>query len=371
MIRESLALSGIPQLGPLSARKIVKAYTDLSELFHSSPEEISQRSGLSRSLAYEIAHFKRWKEVDQELQAAESLGVQLLSLCDDRYPPLLKAIPDPPWVLYLKGELSLLESPLIGIVGSRVASRYGVEMAREIALGLSQRGIGVVSGLALGIDAEAHRGALIGGKGTVGVLGCGIDIVYPASNRELYREMLEGDRGLLVSEFSIGTPPIAGQFPRRNRLISGLSRGVVVVEAALKSGSLITARLAAEQGREVFAVPGSVRSARSAGTHRLIQQGAKLVASVEDILEEFPDILTNPSFSTTFPPLPSVVGPLPPGGEGVIELLKAGPLSMDELIAKVKVAEGELYPLLLELELSGWVEQLPGQCYSLTGRFNG
>jgi DNA processing protein len=366
MIREFLALSWIPRLGLLGARELLKQVPNPSDLFGISKEELEQRAGLHPSVAIEIVRFKEWGEVDREIERAQKLGIELIHFSDSRYPALLKEIADPPLVLYVRGDASLLNSNSVAVVGSRVPSPYGMEMARELASGLSQRGVVVVSGFAMGIDAEAHEGALEGGAGTVAVFGCGLDIVYPPSNRRLCKRVIESGKGIILSEFPIGTPPVPGQFPRRNRIISGLSRGVVVVEAAARSGSLITARLALEQGREVFAVPGLARSVRSTGTHRLIQGGAKLVTQVQDILEEFPNFASGLP-SVAFPRLPSTLEDLPEGGEAVVEALRSGSLSMDELMSKIQLTAGRLSPLLLNLELSGWVEPLPGQRYTLTG----
>lgn len=225
------------------------------------------------------------EEVESALEWAEQPGHHLLTLADASYPPQLLEIEDPPTLLYANGQVSLLSRPCIAIVGSRNCTPQGRTNAQAFAAALSQSGLTIVSGLACGIDAAAHHGALTGDGSSIAVIGTGVDRIYPASNRELARRLATD--GVIVSEFPIGTPALAANFPRRNRLISGLSKGVLVVEAAERSGSLITARLAAEQGREVFAIPGSIHSPLSKGCHSLIKQGAKLVDQARDILEEF------------------------------------------------------------------------------------
>ena len=226
-----------------------------------------------------------WRgHVEEELHAAEELSLPVLSWADPRYPERLREIPDPPVFLYAVGDLSLLENPGVALVGSRECTRYGIELAHRIAMELSDQGITVISGLAYGIDREAHLGGLKGPGGSIAVMGTGPDLVYPAANRDLWRKMAE--KGLILSEFAPKTKPHAGNFPLRNRIISGLSLGVVVAEASTRSGSLITARLGLEQGREVFAVPGPVALKSYRGCHELINKGAKLVAGAADILLE-------------------------------------------------------------------------------------
>ncbi|MDH5264759.1 MAG: DNA-processing protein DprA [Betaproteobacteria bacterium] len=276
---------------------------------------------------------------------------QLLALGDEEYPGALLQIPDPPTVLYAIGDTRLLNRPAFAIVGSRNATRQGALDAHEFARALSEEGYGIASGLALGIDAAAHRGGLSGRSSTIAVVGTGLDRVYPAANRDLAHEIAE--RGVMVSEFPLGTPPAAANFPRRNRLISGLSRGVLVVEAAVKSGSLITARLAIDQGREVFAIPGSIHSPFSKGCHWLIKQGAKLVESADDVLAELGGYATRAN-----PP-----GPLPVGegsDDPVLEALGHSPASVDALALRTGTPASALAAELTRLELAGRVERLPG-----------
>jgi DNA processing protein len=274
-------------------------------------------------------------------------------LGDADYPQLLLQIPDPPPLLYVKGNCSLLNRFALAVVGSRNATAQGIANAQEFARSLSDAGITIVSGLALGVDAAAHHGGLAGAASSIAVVGTGLDIVYPARNRALAHALAE--RGALISEFPLGTPALASNFPRRNRVISGISRGCLVVEAALQSGSLITARLANEQGREVFALPGSIHSPLAKGCHRLIKQGAKLVDDANDILEEF-DFAHGPTDAK------STLAPDTAAGR-LLETIGHAPCVLDALAARAGLPADALAALLLELELSGLIEKLPGNIY--------
>jgi DNA processing protein len=276
-------------------------------------------------------------------------------LGDTDYPPWLLQIADPPLLLYLQGRTELLTSPSLAIVGSRQPSAQGLDNARSFARTLSQQGWTIVSGLAAGIDGAAHEGALAGQASTVAVVGTGIDRAYPLSNRALAQRIAE--RGLIVSELALGTPPLAANFPQRNRLIAGLSRGTLVVEAALRSGSLITARLAAEAGREVMAVPGSVLAPQSRGCHALIRQGAVLVESPEQVLEE----LNGLSALADASPAPAPIESLPE--DAVLRALGHDPQSIDGLIDRCGWPAPALTAHLLRLELEGRVARLPGGLY--------
>jgi DNA processing protein len=281
------------------------------------------------------------------------------------YPALLGAIDDPPEWLYVRGDAAVLHLPCLAIVGSRNPTRGGEQNAYEFARYLGRHGFCIVSGLAAGIDAAAHRGALAAGAATVAFLGHGIDTVYPARHRELADEI--ASRGALVSEFPLGTPPMKPLFPQRNRLISGLSLGTVVVEAARQSGSLITARLAAEQGREVFALPGSIHNPMARGCHRLIRDGAKLVESAEDIVNELGALAGGVLQFSEQAPEPAG-GPLAGEDAGYRSLhavLGHDPVSIDELASRSGLTIDELSSMLLILELSGKVEKLSGGRYAL------
>ena len=281
---------------------------------------------------------------------------QFVTLGDAAYPPLLLDTADPPLALYAIGRTGLLHATAVAVVGSRHATRQGLDNARAFSSHLSQGGVTIVSGLALGIDGAAHEGALEGPGSTIAVVGTGLDRVYPRRHLDLARRICE--QGLLLSEYPLGMPPLPANFPRRNRLIAGLSRGTLVVEAAVQSGSLITARLAVEQGREVFAIPGSIHSPQSRGCHALIKQGAKLVESAQDILEEL-----LPALARAQRTLPDDT----PGEDGVQDPILAAlgydPATLDALVARTGWPAAELSARLLELELEGQVARLPGQLF--------
>ncbi|WP_301100864.1 DNA-processing protein DprA [Propionivibrio sp.] len=289
-----------------------------------------------------------------ELACAWSTGQDqhIVTLADPEYPQALLEIPDPPTLLYVRGRLELLNRPSLAIVGSRNPTPQGEQNAKSFASAFSEAGLVITSGMALGIDAEAHRGALSVLGDTVAFIGTGIDRIYPARNRELALEI--GVKGAIVSEFPLGTPVAAANFPRRNRLISGIARGVLVVEAAMESGSLITARLAGEQGREVFAIPGSIHSPQSRGCHKLIKQGAKLVESVQDVLEELRwNISVKHGQASNAHSEPN----------GLLSMMGFDPCGLDELATRSGLTADSLSVMLLHLELDGRVASLPGGRY--------
>jgi len=286
--------------------------------------------------------------VERTVAWASRAGNAVVTLADAAYPRQLLEIPDPPALLYVRGDVTLLARPSLAIVGSRNATPQGLANAESFARTFSAAGLTIVSGLALGIDAAAHRGALAGGASTIAVLGTGIDVLYPPRNADLGLEIAA--RGALVSEFPLGAPPVASGFPRRNRIISGLARGVLVVEAAISSGSLITARAAAEQGRDVFAVPGSIHSPLSKGCHALIKQGAKLVESAQDVFGELPQIAAAP---------PSA----PVTNDALLDHMGYDPCNVDILCERSGLTADKVSAILLQLELAGRIESLPGGKY--------
>ena len=278
---------------------------------------------------------------------------RILTYADSVYPQALLQIPDPPPVLYVKGRVDLLNGRILAVVGSRNATRQGLEHAENFARALSDAGLTIASGLAVGIDSAAHRGGLAGKASSIAVVGTGLDTVYPARNHELAHELAA--KGCLISEFPLGTPPLAANFPRRNRLISGLARGCLVVEAAVASGSLITARLANEQGKEVFAIPGSIHSPLSKGCHALIREGAKLVETAEDVLEEL-------GMRTSARKPPSAAQPAEES-DPVLEALGYDACDIDTLAARTGVSAQEIAVRLTQWEIDGLVESLPGGRY--------
>ena len=287
---------------------------------------------------------------------------EVLVLGDPRYPQSLLQTGDPPLVLYAEGRIELLNAESIAIVGSRNPTAQGLENARAFAAHLSRAGLVIVSGLALGIDGAAHEGALEGGGGTIAVLGTGLDAVYPVRHKALARRIAAA--GVLLSEFAIGTPSLPQHFPIRNRIIAGLARGTLVVEAAVQSGSLITARLATEAGRDVFAIPGSIHSPQARGCHALIKQGAKLVDAVADILEEYA-----PAQMPIVPPLAANAAEEDSGKEEpLLAAMGFEPIGLDALVARTGMSAAELATRLLDLELAGRVARRPGQVFQRIAR---
>jgi DNA processing protein len=347
-------------LGDAALRRLLTIFGPPDRVFAATRGDLLK--AVSESQAAAIAAVRgdpeAQKAVERGLEWSRQPGNQVLTLADPRYPRGLLEVPDPPPILYVKGRSDLLERPAVAIVGSRNGSAQGLANAEQFARSLGEAGLTVVSGQALGIDAAAHRGALPTRGSTIAVIGTGADIVYPARNRDLAHAIAE--RGLIVSEFPLGTPALAANFPRRNRIISGLSRGVLVVEAALRSGSLITARLAGEQGREVFAIPGSIHSPLSKGCHALIKQGAKLVESAADVLGE----LGMDGLQVTAPARsPSSSAPAEAGDETrgrVLAAIGFAEADFDTLCRQANVSADKLSALLLELELEGLIARLPG-----------
>lgn len=309
-----------------------------------------------------------WTQIEQGLAWLERPDNHLICLNDPDYPPLLREIDHPPPLLFVHGDPASLHVPQIAIVGARNPSLGGRDTARQFAAHLAGSGIVITSGLAMGVDAEAHRGALAAAGRTIAVMGTGLDRIYPARHRELAHAIAEG--GALVSEFPLGTPALAGHFPRRNRIISGLSLGTLVVEAALQSGSLITARLAAEQGREVFAIPGSIHNPLARGCHALIRQGAKLVETAADILEELGSLARVAIEAEIERPPPAASEELPAAPELdedyrlLLEHLGHEPVSIDLLVDRCGLTAEVVSSMLLILELQGYVAAAPGGLYS-------
>lgn len=301
-----------------------------------------------------------------QLLRADELGAAFVAYDDVRYPDLLRQIPDPPSYLFVRGQTERLQAPGVAIVGSRRCTPYGRQVARSFGRDLAARGVAVVSGLALGIDAAAHIGALESGL-TVAVLGCGVDVIYPAAHRALYDRILND--GVIVSELPLGAKPAAGSFPRRNRIISGLSLGVVVAEAPQRSGALITARCALEQNREVFAVPGEVTNRQCAGALELLRDGACLARDAQDVFDELwarlPEHVQLGANATTVRPAASEAA-LVPGDDAtrLLQLLETGIRQLDTLTRDTGIAPAAVQQLMLQLELSGLVEALPGGAYS-------
>ena len=344
-----LRLTLTPGLGGQGIRKLLSEFGLPSQVLRTSHATLARTVG--EAIATRLRTDERGPDVDAALAWAEQPGNSIVTLADADYPRGLLEIPDPPVLLYVRGRAELLNANGLAIVGSRNGTAQGLANAHTLARALSRAGLTIVSGLALGIDAAAHRGALEGSGSSVGVLGTGIDVIYPARNAELFTMLAR--HGAIVSEFPLGTPPAAANFPRRNRIISGLARGVLVVEAALDSGSLITARLAGEQGRDVFAVPGSIHSPLSKGCHALIKQGAKLVDSADDVLGELGGGAPTPTPSRE----------APEETHALLHHLGYDPCNVDTLCGRSGLTADVVSAMLLQLELEGKVASLPGGSY--------
>lgn len=342
-----------PGVGRDSARTLLAAFGSAEAVLLAGANRLRQVAGSVVADALTTRH----DEVEARLSVAQAWRHEVpherhvVVFGDPAYPPLLLQTADPPLLLYVQGRTSVLGLPAIAIVGSRKPTPQGADNARSFAQHLSDAGLAVVSGLALGIDGAAHDGALDGSTPTVAVVGTGLDRVYPARHRRLAHRIAQ--TGAIVSEFAPGIPPLQVNFPPRNRIIAGLTRGTLVVEATLQSGSLNTARHASEAGREVFAIPGSIHSPQSRGCHALIKQGAKLVESAADVLEEL---------RRDDAPAPTAAAPAPPG-DPVLMLLGHDPVTLDVLCARSGYGAAEMSAKLLELELAGKVSRLPGGLY--------
>ena len=356
-----LRLTVTPGVGRESARRLLAAFGSPQAVLAAKAADRKQivGPGAAHALGLEppefadlLARTQAWLDAADERHAILALG-------DPAYPELLLQTADPPLLLHLAGRVDLLQARAIAVVGSRNPSPQGRAHALAFGREISAAGWTVVSGLALGIDGAAHEGALQGSGSTIAVVGTGLDSAYPKHNAGLARRIALD--GLLVSEYSLGMPPLKENFPARNRIIAGLTRGTLVVEAALQSGSLITARLASEAGREVFALPGSLHSPQARGCHALIKQGAKLVETVQDVFEELHFQVPRPADTASEPAAPQRQDPL-------LEALGFDPVGLDELVNRTGSAAAELNARLLELELAGQVARLPGQLFQRLGR---
>jgi DNA processing protein len=355
-LRYWLALLHAPGVGAIRFLRILEHEPDLTRFFADRGDactEVNIPAKLRRYLGK-----PNWRAVESALEWAEHEHCHIIALYDPRYPALLKEIPDPPPILFVRGNPDLLAQPQLAMVGSRNPSASGAQLAHDFAGSLSRHGLIITSGLALGIDAASHQGALDAGGDTVAVAGTGLDRIYPARHRELGHCIV--DQGALVSEFPPGTPPLASNFPRRNRIISGLSLGTLVIEAALKSGSLITARLAAEQGREVFAVPSSIHNPLAKGCHALIQQGAKLTTEAKDVLEELAPLAAFAIAQTQQAPADNTTDQRPPLNSPFLESIGFEPISIDTLVQRSGLTAEAVSSMLLTLEIQGIVSSSGG-----------
>jgi len=343
-----LTLSQIPGLGNESLRKLLQTFGSPDAVFLASNSELSRivKPAVASAIAQGISEEAL---IPTDAWLNDPIN-RVLTIADENYPQALLNIPDPPFLLFVKGRTDLLNMPALAVVGSRNATPQGLRNAEAFAQAASEAGLCIVSGMAHGIDAAAHIGGLQGSGSSIAIVGTGLDKVYPSANRELAHRLAQ--HGAIVSEFPLGTPPLPANFPRRNRIISGLSLGCLVVEASLQSGSLITARMALEQGREVFAIPGSIHSPQSKGCHTLIKQGAKLVESAQDILEELGNTFIVPNAAS-----------LAPSEHALFEHLSFDAIDLDTLSQRSGLTIAALSAILLQLELDGRITTLPGGLY--------
>jgi DNA processing protein len=348
-------------LGLRSANLLIKHFKEPECVFEATRAELESH-GIPPDVADDLLSPKSADRSNAEWDRAEQLGVTIVDILHPWYPPLLREIFDPPVVLYLRGNKWNAELPQIAIVGTRRPTGYGLNCAERLAEDLAARGLAITSGLARGLDAAAHRGALRAGV-TYAVFGSGLDFIYPRENRALADSVV--DNGAIVSEFPLGTPPSPQNFPIRNRIIAGMSLGVMVVEAAEYSGSLITVRYGLEFGREVFAVPGNITSPQSFGPHALIRQGAKLVSNWQDVVEELPHPIREKIFAPLIAQMQGTPEPPLEGAEARVwkALSLQEPTSIDTLLAKLPLGTSEVYSALLALETAEHIRQLPGKKY--------
>jgi len=354
-------LSAIPGLGPVRIRALVAHFRSTERIFRASLKELTSVDSVDYKTARNIVNYSDFKFGKNQLKKAGLLGIKVISFWDNAYPENLKRIYDPPVYLYVKGNLIKTDKYAISVVGTRLPSKYGYLIAEKLTKALAKKGICIVSGLARGIDTISHHAAMQGRGRTIAVLGSGVDVLYPGENKKLAEAIVQ--QGALISEFPLGTGPEAPNFPKRNRLISGLSYGTLVIEAGLKSGALLTANYALEQNREVFAVPGNIDSAKSSGTNQLIKAGAKLVTSVNDILVElehhFRPILKD-NDEPKFNKIPSDLSDME---LKVLQVLSNAPIHIDKLSQLIGKTTSETLSILLPLEFKDLVKQLPGKFF--------
>ncbi|MBF0541304.1 MAG: DNA-protecting protein DprA [Nitrospirae bacterium] len=357
-LRSLIAFNLIDDIGAQTIRKLLDHFINPSEIFKSGLSGLMEVNGIGRHRAEHIVSFTQWDKVDKIIEKIYKFNMKIITYRDDTYPELLKQIHDPPVLLFIKGELVSSDKMAIAVVGTRGVTTYGKDVTQRLSTGLAEMGITIVSGMARGVDTIAHLSALDAGGRTIAVLGCGLDIIYPYENKGLYNRIIE--QGAVISEFLPGTPPYKHNFPARNRIVSGLSLGVLVTEAPEQSGALITAQFAVEQNREVFAVPGNIMSNKAEGNHKLIKEGAKFVSSVEDILIEIG--VTVKDFVQNIPKKQINLD----NEETILcNILSSEPIHIDDIIRAAKLNSAKVSSVLLTLEIKGIVKQITGMRFYL------
>ncbi len=367
-IKYWLALTNVKDIGPAAIKRLLSVFILPEKVFKAALSEISDVLNIRESQAKNIKEFDEWDKVEKEIQKIKKHDIRIITFNDTEYPESLKQIDSPPMLLYCKGFVDPNDRYAVAIVGSRMMTEYGRRVAEKIASELSNCGLTIVSGMAKGIDTISHKSALKAGGRSIAVLGSGLDRPYPFENNELFRVLSKS--GCVLSEFAMGTPPNKENFPRRNRLISGLSLGVIVIEATKESGSLITANYALEQNKEVFAVPGNITSKSSSGTNELIKKGAKLVQVVDDILEELhPHLAGLKEYSlkilskktTTVNNLPEISD----DEKNILSVIGNDLVHIDIISRKLNLVPTRLHPLLLDLEIKGLIRQTEGNKFCI------
>ncbi len=357
-----VALNSLRDIGPILTRRLLSAFGSAEHIFSVSRSELRGVEGVGEGRAQSICGFNEWDRIQEEIEQAVKNNIQIITINNRAYPETLKRIHGAPLVLYLKGGIADADKYAVAIVGSRNSTQYGMQVAEKMAYKLAASGLTVVSGMARGIDTAAHKGALRAGGRTIAVLGSGVDVPYPASNRGLMNAI--ASRGAVVSEFALGTQPKRENFPVRNRIISALSLGVIVVEATLDSGSLITVGYALEQGKDVFAVPGNITAGTSSGTNNLIKKGAKLIENAEEVIEELSPqikgILREERLDAD-----ALTSGLTAEEKKIFSFMSDEPKHVDSLIRETEMTTGKALSVLLKLELKGIIRQIEGKNFTL------
>lgn len=356
-----IALNAVKGLGPVKIKQLLENFGEPKAVFNQSPSKLVQQGFVSESIASQLGDPYLFNFAQKQLSWAEKLKISIITLLDSAYPSYLKEIFAPPPIIYLKGKISVVQKTAVAVVGTRMPTVYGKKVTDSICSELVEQKLVIVSGLARGIDTAAHQSCLIHKGETVAVQGCGLDRCYPPENRDLSEKIVEN--GVLLSEFPLGTPPEAYNFPRRNRIISGLSTAVLVVEAGIKSGSLITAHYALQQNREIFAVPGPINSPMSNGTFNLIREGAIPARSGYEIAESLKITTLSVKNHTSCPSAGFSMELLQDSEKEIFEQLSNVPARIDDISTKTGIEIAGLYPLLLNLELKGFIRQISGQMY--------
>ena len=358
-----LALSFIEDIGPVTTGRLLSAFHTPEAVFSAGLSDLSSAGEISPLKAKRIKEFNAWDRIEREIEKAEHHNIRIVTLFDKEYPEPLSHLDNAPPILYIKGDLVEEDRFALAMVGSRDMSEYGRKIAADLSYELASAGLTIVSGMARGIDTVSHSGALKAGGRSIAVLGCGLDICYPSENKELMTALSRS--GCVISEFPLGTAPLRENFPRRNRLISGLSLGVVVVEATARSGSLITVRFALEQGKEIFAVPGNITSGNARGTNGLIKKGAKPVQGAEDIIEELSPQIKGMLKVKDFSVPPRARLEINDEEKAICNILGSDSKHIDQIVRELKIPAARLSGLLLGLEMKGIVRQTAGNNFSM------